>query len=139
MLVGAATLPLVKLTWPSIAVGTLLACGGKTGAPGLPSGPPEGTCSQHGGLWSCVADDAGASQDAGSSEEAGGAFFLTQCPSGVGSGSCTESDQTVDTVNTSVPAHIIDGDCLECATNGLGVYWRCVAGNWQARGVYSCH
>jgi hypothetical protein len=124
------------MTWTGVAVGALLACGGKTGAPGLPSGPPEGTCSQNGGLWSCVADDAGASQDAGPVEDAGAQLLLSQCPSGVGSGSCTESDQTV---GTNAPVHIIDGDCLECATNGLGVYWSCVGGNWEARGVYSCH
>jgi hypothetical protein len=74
----------------------------------------------------------------GFSQDAGAGFYLSHCPSGVGSGTCTDSDQTVDTGNPQHPAHISNGDCLQCASNGLGTFWSCVSGGWQAQGVYSC-
>jgi hypothetical protein len=119
-------------SWKLAAVALLAGCGGTTKAVGPPAGPPEGTCSSDGSAWSCVANDAGATQDGG------GAIFLGHCPSGVGSGSCTGGDQLVDTTNPLQPAHIANGDCLQCASNGVGTYWSCVSGSWQAQGVYSC-
>lgn len=118
--------------WNLAVLALLAACGETTKAAGPPEGPPEGTCATDGSAWSCVANDAGASQDGG------GTLFLAHCPSGVGSGSCTGGDGTVDTTNPNQPAHISNGDCLQCASNGLGTFWSCVSGTWQAQGVYSC-
>jgi hypothetical protein len=124
----------VSKSWTIVALALLAACGGKAGAPsaGFPEGPPQGRCSTDGSAWSCVADDAGASQDGGNG------FFLAHCPPGVGTGSCTGGESGVDTTNPNQPVQIENGDCLQCASNGLGTSWSCVSGSWQAQGVYSC-
>jgi len=114
-----------------VVLAVLAGCGGKAGV-GTPQGPPEGRCSASGSLWSCVADDAGASPDGATPT------LLSDCPPGVGTGSCTGGDQTVGTSNPTQPVHITNGDCLQCASNGLGTYWSCPSGSWQAQGVYSC-
>ena len=130
---GVAILGPVSKTWRIVLFVVLAGCGGKAGGSteGPPKGPPE-TCSTSGGVWSCATDDAGITQDGGAP------FFLSQCPSGVGSGVCMDTDQTVDTGNPAQPAHISHGDCLQCASNGLGIFWSCVSGSWQSQGVYSC-
>jgi hypothetical protein len=118
--------------WTLAALALIAGCGGKV-VSGPPDGPPEGTCSTaNGSLWSCMADDAGAPQDGGAP------LLLPPCPSGVGNGSCSGSDTTVDTTNPQAPAHISNGDCLQCWSNGLGTYWSCVSGSWQSEGIYSC-
>jgi hypothetical protein len=109
--------------WTVIAVFVAIGCGGKEEV----EGPPVGSCSLGGGMWSCTSAVA----------DSGGSW--SQCPSNVGQGSsCSVNDTTTDTTNPTQPAHYSNTNCFMCTSNGLGVVWTCTSGVWETGEVFSC-
>jgi hypothetical protein len=116
---AGAWVALASLAW-------LAACGGEDKV----EGPPQGSCTQAAGNWACTAT--------AEASDSGAPLTLLSCPSSVGSGSCPPNTTIVDTTNPNMPAHYSDGDCFECTSSGLGVYWTCGSNGWQVQAVYSC-
>ncbi len=141
-----------------LAFGFLLgACGGQV--------LPEGTCSRDTGNlfggqlyavdvpsnWFCTASPAEAGVaaantgavdvDASASGTGKGEVrVLPQCQPGVAAGGSCPQEQSVDTTNTTLPAHVTvpAPDCFDCSGGGTGTEWTCGSGGWEAAAVYSC-
>lgn len=116
----------------TVSIAALLAlssaCGGKTegSEPGGASStvPREDACFLSGAEWTCRTS-------------LGDSLAYPECTTEIASGgSC--SDQTVDTTNPTMPAHITPGDCFNCASGGAGTVWQCSSSTWQVSGHYSC-
>src|SRR3984957_18108951 len=97
--------------WFPLFFTAALACGGKTEV----GGKPVGSCTLASDEWACTSMDVDAS---GTSSQA-----LPARPGNVGAGgACGPGDSTVDTTNSTMPAHYTGWPpCFGCTSNGLGV------------------